>query len=68
MDGAKGRAGSAVSEFEYEHVSIDRKHGFIRRIIMTSAAGHHRAQPASVPDQANTASDVRADMAYRRHH
>ncbi|KQP60069.1 transposase [Methylobacterium sp. Leaf111] len=47
------------------HVSIDRKHGFVRRFTVTSAAAHDKAQLDNVPDPANTASDVWADTAYR---
>jgi IS5 family transposase len=47
------------------HVSIDRKHGFVRRFTVTSAAAHDGAQLANVLDATNTASDVWADTAYR---
>ena len=47
------------------HVSIDRKHGFVRRFTVTSAAAHDGVQLASVLDPPNTASDVWADTAYR---
>ena len=47
------------------HVSIDRKHGFVRRFAVTSAAAHDGAQLGNILDAANTASDVWADTAYR---
>ncbi|WP_375456991.1 transposase [uncultured Methylobacterium sp.] len=47
------------------HVSIDRKHRFVRRFAVTSAAAHDGAQLANALDPANTASDVWADTAYR---
>ena len=50
---------------DMSHVSIDRKHGFVRRFTVTSAAAHDRAQLANVLDATNTASDVWADTAYR---
>ena len=55
----------AIPVFGYKtHVSIDRKHGFVRRFTVTSAAAHDGAQLANVLDPANTASEVWADTAY----
>ena len=65
-DGAKAKFEIAIPVFGYKtHVSIDRKHGFVRRFSVTSAAAHDGAQLANVLDPANTASDVWADTAYR---
>lgn len=50
---------------DMSHVSIDRKHGFVRRFTVTSAAAHDGAQLANVLDATNTASDVWADTACR---
>ncbi|WP_267361389.1 MULTISPECIES: transposase [unclassified Methylobacterium] len=56
----------AIPVFGYKtHVSIDRRHGFVRRFTVTSAAAHDGAQLANVRDPANTASNVWADTAYR---
>ena len=65
-DGAKAKVEIAIPVFGYKtHISIDRKHGFVRRFCVTSAAAHDGAQLANVLDSANTASDVWADTAYR---
>ena len=65
-DGTKAKVEIAVPMFGYKtHVSIDRKHGFVRRFTVTSAAAHDGAQLANVLDATNTASDVWADTAYR---
>jgi len=65
-DGAKAKVEIAIPVFGYKtHISIDRKHGFVRRFTITSAAAHDGAQLANVLDPANTASDVWADTAYR---
>ncbi|MBV9530625.1 MAG: IS5 family transposase [Bradyrhizobium sp.] len=56
----------AVPVFGYKnHIDIDRAHGFIRRFTVTHAARHDGSQLAAVLDEANTASDVWADTAYR---
>jgi IS5 family transposase len=47
------------------HVTIDRRHGFVRRYTVTHAAAHDGAQLAAVLDPDNTASEVWADTAYR---
>ena len=47
------------------HIGIDRAHGFIRRFVVTHAARHDASQLGAVLDPDNTASDVRADCAYR---
>ena len=55
----------AVPAFGYKnHVSIDRRHGLIRRWTTSDAAAHDGARLAAVLGQ-NTASDVWADTAYR---
>ncbi|CAM2783814.1 IS5 family transposase ISMex35 [Methylobacterium mesophilicum] len=65
-DGTKGKVEIVIPMFGYEtHASIDRKHGFVRRFTVTSAAAHEGAQLANFLDPANTASDVWADTAYR---
>lgn len=57
----------AVPTFGYKsHVSIDRRHGIIRRHTVTDAAAHDGARlREGLIDTANTASDVWADTAYR---
>jgi IS5 family transposase len=48
------------------HVSIDRRHGIIRRGRTSDAAAHDGARlREGLIDPANTASDVWADTAYR---
>ena len=55
----------AVPAFGYKnHISIDRRHGLIRRWTTSDAAAHDGARLAAVLGQ-NTASDVWADTAYR---
>ena len=56
----------AVPAFGYKnHISIDRRHGLIRRWTATDAAAHDDARLTAVIDAHNTASDVWADTAYR---
>ena len=57
----------AIPVFGYKsHVSIDRRHGVIRRGKTTDAAPHEGARlREGLIDPANTASDVWADTAYR---
>lgn len=57
----------AIPVFGYKsHVSIDRRHGVIRRSKTTDAAAHEGARlREGLIDPANTASDVWADTAYR---
>lgn len=47
------------------HVTIDRRHGFVRRYRVTHATAHAGAQLAAVLDPDNTAGGVWADTAYR---
>ena len=55
----------AVPAFGYKnHISIDRRHGLIRRWTTSDAAAHDGAHLATVLGR-NTASDVWADTAYR---
>lgn len=55
-----------VPAFGYKnHVTIDRRHGFVRRYTVTHAAAHDGAQLGAVLDPDNTASGVWADTAYR---
>ncbi len=64
-DGAP-RTDIAVPAFGYKnHVSIDRRHGLIRRWAATDAAAHEGARLGDLLDPDNTASDVWADTAYR---
>ncbi len=57
----------AIPFFGYKnHISIDRRHGIIRRCVTTDAAAHDGARlREGLIDAANTASDVWADTAYR---
>jgi len=57
----------AIPTFGYKsHISIDRRHGVIRRQIVTDAAAHDGARlREGLIDPENTASDVWADSAYR---
>ena len=47
------------------HISIDRRFGFIRQAVVTSAAGADGRQLKHLVSKDNTASDVWADSAYR---
>ena len=57
----------AIPVFGYKnHISIDRRHGVIRRHKTSDAAAHDGARlREGLVDPANTASDVWADTAYR---
>jgi len=57
----------AIPFFGYKnHISIDRRHGIIRRSLTTDAAAHDGARlREGLIDPTNTASDVWADTAYR---
>jgi len=57
----------AIPTFGYKaHISIDRRHGVIRRHAVTDAAAHDGARlREGLIDPDNTASDVWADTAYR---
>ena len=61
------REGLLIPAFGYKnHVSIDRRHGIIRRMKVTDAAAHDGARlREGLIDPSNTASDVWADTAYR---
>lgn len=63
----KRRVDIAIPVFGYKsHVSIDRRHGLIRRGKVTDAAAHDGARlREGLIDRNNTASDVWADSAYR---
>ena len=56
----------AIPTFGYKsHISIDRRHGIIRRAKVTDAAAHDGARlREGLIDPNNTASDVWADSAY----
>lgn len=63
-DGGKAKVETAIAVFGYKnHVSIDRRHGFVRRFVVTHAAAHDGGQLGAVLDKSNTASDVWADTA-----
>jgi IS5 family transposase len=57
----------AIPTFGYKnHVSIDRRHGIIRKHLTTDAAAHDGARlREGLIDKANLASGVWADTAYR---
>ncbi|MEO5338855.1 MAG: IS5 family transposase [Magnetospirillum sp. WYHS-4] len=57
----------AIPTFGYKaHISIDRRHGVIRRHLVTDAAAHDGARlREGLIDPNNTASEVWADTAYR---
>lgn len=63
----KRRVDIAIPVFGYKsHISIDRRHGLIRRGKVTDAAAHDGARlREGLIDPRNTASDVWADSAYR---
>ena len=57
----------AIPVFGFKsHISVDRRHGIIRRGKVTDAAAHDGARlREGLIDPSNTASDVWADSAYR---
>jgi hypothetical protein len=57
----------AIPFYGYEnHISIDRRHGLMRRSLVTDAAAHGGARlREGLIDQANAASEVWADPVYR---
>ncbi len=57
----------AIPTFGYKsHVSIDRRHGIVRRQTVTDAAAHDGARlREGLIDPNNTAGSVWADTAYR---
>ncbi len=57
----------AIPSFGYKaHICLDRRHGIIRRRIVTHAAAHDGTRlREGLIDKANTASGVWADTAYR---
>ena len=64
-EGAKG-VEIAIPIFGYKnHISTDRRHGFIRRWAVSSAAEHDSRRFREVLDSGNTGADVWADTAYR---
>jgi IS5 family transposase len=66
-DGAQRQAiQTAVPIFGYKsRISIDRRHGLIRRWTVTDAAQHDSRNFVDLLDAGNTASRVWADTAYR---
>jgi len=60
------RSELVIPVFGYKnHISIDRRHGFIRTFAVTAAAAHDGRQLGRLLDPHNTASSVWADTAYR---
>lgn len=56
----------AIPTFGYKtHVSIDRRFGFIRQAMVTSASAPDGRQLKGLVSRENTSSDVWADSAYR---
>ena len=56
----------AIPQFGYQnHLSADRCHRLIRRWQVTDAVAHAGSRLGELLDSNNTASDVRADSAYR---
>jgi IS5 family transposase len=54
------------SYFGYKnHIGVDRRHKFVRRYVVSDASVHDSQKFEDVLDASNTASDVRADSAYR---
>ena len=54
------------SHYGYKnHISVDRRHKFVRRYTVTNAARHDSQEFDAVLDHANTCRDVWADSAYR---
>jgi IS5 family transposase len=47
------------------HISVDRRHKFVRRYTVTNAARHDSQEMDAVLDKTNTSSEVWADSAYR---
>ncbi len=65
-DDGSPRIDIAVPSFGYKnHIGIDRRHGLIRTWTATHAARHDGAQLPDLISNANTASNVWADTAYR---
>jgi IS5 family transposase len=60
------RSELVIPVFGYKnHLSIDRRHGFIRSFAVTDAARHDGRQLGQLLDPHNPASPVWADVAYR---
>lgn len=66
-DGTEHAVAIAIPVYGYKnHISIDRRHGLIRREKATDASAHDGARlPEGLIARDNTASDVWADTAYR---
>jgi len=66
-EGGRPQVDIAIPTFGYKsHISIDRRHGIIRRGKVTDAAAHDGARlREGLIDPNNTSSDVWADSAYR---
>lgn len=66
-DGTKPAVDIAIPTFGYQnHISVDRRHGLIRRWLATDAAAYEGARlREGLLDRGNTASTVWADTAYR---
>jgi IS5 family transposase len=66
-EGGRPQVDIAIPTFGYKsHISIDRRHGIIRRGKVTDAAAHDGARlREGLIDPNNTSSEVWADSAYR---
>lgn len=66
-DGTAPPVDIAIPAFGYQnHISIDRKHGLIRKWLATDAAAYEGARlREGLLDKANTSKSVWADTAYR---
>ena len=65
--GQKQQIDIAIPTFGYKnHLSVDRRHGVIRKSLVTDAAAHVGARlREGLIEPSNAASDVLADSAYR---
>jgi IS5 family transposase len=62
----RSRSELVIPVFGYKnHLSIDRRHGFIRTFAVTDAAAYDGRQLGKLLDPENTARSVWADTAYR---
>ena len=65
-DGSTHKTDIAIPSFGYkDHISIDRRHRFIRQWKVTDAARYDGAQLPDLVTRPNTGSGVWADTAYR---
>ena len=65
-DGRKTKIEIAIPVFgSMDRISIDRAHGFVRRLTVTNAVVYDEARLSAMLDKTNTASAVLANTAYR---